>query len=124
MYHINTIDSHYNQNDSLDTTAYQDQWARDTLDGRYEPEEHTRGVSQIVQGRPLGQLESQVEGSRKACYNNINIRDNNHDEYDALYTKRKKSSRLLTPSFRQEALVRIIKNWDKDEMVSKPSFNI
>ena len=71
------------------------------MDGRYEPEEHTRGVNQIAEALPLGQLESQVEGSRKDLNN---IRDNNHDEYDVSYTKRKKSSRLLTPVFRQEAL--------------------
>ena len=105
MHHIITIDSHHNQNDyrhhnqndSLDTTAYQDQWARDTLDGIYEPEEHTQGVTQIALAPPLRQPESQVEGSRKACYNNI--RDNNYDEYDALYTKRKKRLSTTHPCF-------------------------
>jgi len=35
------------------------------LDGIYEPEEHTRGVTQIAQA-PTQRPESQVEGSRKA----------------------------------------------------------
>jgi len=66
------------------------------LDGRYGLEGHTREVAQIAPGLPQGQLESQVEGSRKAF---DDIRDNNHMMSMMYCTQRERKLRDYSPLF-------------------------